>query len=765
MKVRVLLIVAIVLGLFLFLGGTCFADGIIIVEPPPGVPITRIPRLSIRYHHVTVEIEDQVATTHIDQVFVNESGYELEGTFIFPLPEEASIQSFSMYVDGEKLEGEILEREKARQIYESIVRRRKDPALLEYVGRNAFRARVYPIPPHGEKRVELTYSQVLPLEQGLVKYIYPLDTERFSAKPLEEVVINVAIRSHQALKAVYSPSHDVAVERPDDYTAEVSFEEREVKPDRDFGLYYSLSEEDFGLNLLSYRTGQDAGFFLLLVAPKVEIEEEEVVAKDVVFVLDTSGSMRGKKLAQAKKALEFILQNLNEEDRFNIIAFSTATHSYAPELVPASEGAEAKHFVEKLRAVGSTNINRALLEGLAMAEDERPCIVIFLTDGLPTAGVKDPGRILENVGQAAKESARIFAFGVGDDVNTYLLDHIAQEHRGTTSYVRPRESIEEEVSAFYAKITTPLLTDMSLGFGRIRVRDTYPEPLPDLFLGGQLVMVGRYEGSGPTTITLEGEVDGEKQRFTYEEVTFRGKGGEGFIPRLWASRKIGYLLAQIEAHSENRELIEEIVELSTRYGIMTPYTSFLVEEPRDILSSRGRRDVVKEVEKVVEKVLQTPPVGAKAVERSVAQEALRQSERVSSEVRQIAHVGEKTFILQEGVWTDTTYDRDKMETTKIGFGSHEYFRIIAEQPDWGRYFALGTRVILVAEGKAYEVAEGEFPPVELPSAKDTPTPPETVQTSPTIATPAPPPSSQPAPRLDLWGQILSWLRRLLSIFR
>ncbi len=367
--------------------GRVMADGIVIPHPPPDVPIVEVPYLTIRYHRVTVTIENQVATTHVDQVFVNEGSHEVEGTYIFPLPEDATISEFSMWVDGEKLEGQVLERDEARGIYEDIVRRRRDPALLEYVGRDAFQASIYPIPPGGERRVELEYSEVLQMDNGLVEYVYPLNTEKFSPRPLEEVVVNVTVRSNEPLKAIYSPSHDVDIVRQGDYSAVAGYEEYGVKPDRDFVLYYTVSQEEVGVNLLSYRPDSSGnGFFLLLAAPKVELDAQEIIAKDVLLVLDVSGSMHGDKIEQAKQALGFVLDNLNDEDRFNVIAFSTAIRSYAQDLVPAGERGEARDFVARLDANGSTDINRALLEALSMADGDRPTIVIFLTDGLPTVG-------------------------------------------------------------------------------------------------------------------------------------------------------------------------------------------------------------------------------------------------------------------------------------------------------------------------------------------------------------------------------------------
>ena len=712
MKSKMLLMVFVLAGLLLSTGGAAYADGVVIIEPPPGVPPPDTPNLVVEYHRVEVDISDQVATTEVDQVFLNDTRYDLEGIYIFPLPEEAAISEFAMYVDGERWEGEILPRDEARRIYEDIVRNRLDPALLEYIGRDTFKASIFPIEPGDERRVELAYGQILQNDGGLIKYVYPLDTERFSARPLEEVVITVRVHSAQPIRAIYSPSHDVAIDRIDEHTANVSFEAYDVLPDRDFELYYTVSDEDIGLNLLTYRGRGEDGFFLLLVAPKVEVDERDVVAKDVILVLDTSGSMEGEKIAQAKDALEFIIGHLNPEDRFNIVAFSTGVRTYAREPQYPSEAGDAWRFIDDLRAVGGTNIDLALAEALAMADGERPQILIFLTDGLPTEGVTDTDRIIANVSRQAPENVRIFAFGVGDDVNTFLLDTIAQDNRGASSYVRPYESIEEEVSTFYSKVSMPLLADIELDFGDLRVEDTYPYPLPDLFAGTQLVVVGRYREGGRTDIILRGEVNGEEQEFVYENLRLEDRGGEEFIPRLWATRKIGYLLNEIRLHGEGRELIDEIVDLSVRYGIMTPYTSFLVEEEQDIFTPEGREEAADEMWYQATAV-PAPMVGAGAVQDAENREALRSSEKVQNNTEQIKYARDKVFVLRGGIWTDTTHD-GSVETVKVGFGSDDYFALMAAHPEWGYYFSVGQRVIVVLDGVAYEVSEGDFAPIDIP---------------------------------------------------
>ena len=719
---RTALALTVALAALLLAVAPVLADGIIIPEPPicidcPQPPPPQPVWLTIKYHHVDVTIQDQVAVTHVDQVFVNESRWQIEGTYVFPLPTDAAISDFAMWVDGVKFEGELLDRDQARRIYEDIVRQRRDPALLEYVDRGAFRVSIFPIPAGDERRVELEYSQVLPVDGGLVRYSYPLNTERFSARALQDVSVSVSIESPDAIKAVYSPSHNVVVDRDGDYRARVGYEERDVLPDQDFELVYTVSPQDVGLNLLSFKDGKGDGFFLMLIAPQVEIDRRQVVEKDVLFVLDTSGSMEGEKLAQAKEALVYVLEHLNEGDRFNITDFSTGVRAYARGPQPAGQRDEAITWVRGLSAGGGTDINRALLETLSGVDAERPTILIFLTDGLPTEGEVATDRILSNLSGATRPNVRLFSFGVGNDVNTILLDTLAQEQRGASGYVRPGERIDEKVSAFYTKVSTPLLADVAIEVENVHIQDVYPYPLPDLFAGTQLVVVGRYRDGGPTTIQLTGQINQQKQSFSYEGY-FQQSGGDRFIPRLWATRKIGYLLNQIRLHGESRELVDEIVELSIRYGIVTPYTSYLVQEDADVLTQEGRELIV---EKEYDMLSAAPPAaeaGEEAVERAVEQGAIQGAERAQAPAAEAAEivkiVGDRTFVRRDGVWTDTSFDPSRATTQKVGFGSETYFELLSARPDVGVYFALGDRVIVVVDEVVYEVTEKDSGPITLP---------------------------------------------------
>ncbi|MGZ5454161.1 MAG: VIT and vWA domain-containing protein, partial [Candidatus Aminicenantales bacterium] len=553
------------------------ADGFIIPNPRPGQDI---PPLSVKYHHVKVEIVDQVAKTSVDQVFINHFGRDIEGTYIFPVPAGASVSDFAMFIGNERVQGEILDSREARRIYEDIVRRMRDPGLLEYIGRNLFRARVYPIPANGEKRVQISYTEVLKSENGLVKYLYPLNTEKFSRDPLTDVSISVRVESRVPIVNIYSPSHRASVRKDGEGLARVGYEDKDVRPDKDFLLYYSLSKDDIGLSLMNWE-GPEGSFFMLLASPRFAAPGERIVAKNVVLVLDSSGSMSGTKIAQAKEAARFILNHLDRRDEFTVIDFDEGVTAFSEGLLPATGDnvGRALKFVDAIEDSGGTNINDALLGALSrMRDGERPSYVLFLTDGLPTVGTTETADILRNLAKGNERRSRIFVFGVGDDVNTELLDRIASDHRGASVYIGESEDLEAALSSFYEKISSPLLADLAVEFKGIETSQVYPRVLPDLFKGSQLILVGKYSGDGPVSIVMTGKAGREGKRFVLESRPLPGSDKFSFLPRLWATRRIGYLLEEIRLQGQNKELVDEIRRLGLKYGIVTPYTSFLVTE-------------------------------------------------------------------------------------------------------------------------------------------------------------------------------------------
>ena len=713
---RILTLIA-VLTLSLAAVGPALADGIIIIDPSFPVPPPDFSEwLTIRYHRVHVTIEDQVATTTVDQVFRNDASVAVEGTYVFPLPPGAVVEDFKMWVDGRVLEPEILPADKARAIYESYVQRNQDPALLEYVGRDAIRASVFPIPPKSERRFQLQYIQVLPYEDDMVHYHYPLNTERFSAKPLEQVSIIVEIITPTELGTLYSPTHhdDVVISREGTREATVSYEANAMYPDRDFELYVGARTEALGANLLSYKPPEEDGFFLLLLSPALVEPSTEIIPRDLILVLDTSGSMEGDKLDQAKAGLAYILRHLNAADRFNIVAFSTQARTFAPALVSAGDAEEAVTWIDGLEALGGTNIFMALSEALAQVDTGSRSTIVFLTDGLPTEGIVDEDTLLNALETEAPDDVRIFPLGVGYDVNVLLLDQLAADHRGRPAYIEPEERIDEKVSTFFARMQSPLLTDISLDFGGVDSFDVYPTPLTDLFAGTQLVITGRYSGSGTQILNVSGMVNDRRVTFTYT-VAFSGHDGEAFIPRLWAARKIGYLLTQIRIHGEEDEWVQAIVDLSLRYGIITPYTSFLIEEP-EALTQEGRAQAGETMQEQLA-AAPTAVSGEKAVDDANLRLGLGGAEAPSaggayaptegesgtgSPDRSIRYAGSRTFICTTGKCTDTSFISDVMVPEPVPYLSDAYYDLLAAEPDLAVAFALSAETIVVGnDGTAY----------------------------------------------------------------
>ena len=589
MKIQTLLLLAVST---LLLAPLLRADGFIVISRPPG-PVPMVPfrfaPLEVTYHHVNVKIDGQICTTSVDEEFYNPNPQQLEGTYLFPVPTTAQIDKFTMEINGKETEAELLPADKARAIYEDIVRRERDPALLEYADRGVFRVHVYPIEGNSRKQVKISYTEVLKADSGLVSYTYPLNTEKFSSAPIHDVSIAVQLNSARPLTSIYSPTHDVEINRPDPNHAVIGYEAKDVRPDTDFQLFFAPQKQDVSLDLLAYRDdADDDGYFLLLASPGAKTKDTHL-PKDVTFVLDTSGSMADDdKLVQAKKALAFCLANLNEDDRFEIIRFSTEPESLFGKLTPASADSveDAQKFVRKLKPAGGTAIFDALHQAMALRPEksDRPYVVVFITDGMPTVGETNDDAIVAETDKAADQGTRVFCFGLGTDVNAHLLDRIAENTHAVSDYVLPSEDIEIKVSNFFAKIREPVLSNVKLTFpDGIKVTKMYPQTMPDLFRGDQLVLCGRYSGDGSGDCLIEGDAGGEHQSFKVPVSFPKTADAQPFVPRLWASRRVAYLLDQIRLHGENDELKNEATDLARQFGLVTPYTAYLIME-----DERGR---------------------------------------------------------------------------------------------------------------------------------------------------------------------------------
>jgi Ca-activated chloride channel family protein len=610
------------------------------------------------------------------------------------------------------MSGEVMERTKARQIYNEIVRRQIDPGLLEYVGKDLFQANVFPIEPRSTRKIELSYTQVLKSEGGVVSYKYDLGSgRRIIQQPIGEIAASVEIISPVDLKNVFSPTHKISVKRDGERRARLSLEESGEQAQKDFQLYYSLSEKEFGLAMLTHREPAKDGFFLLMISPKVNIDEKDRIAKDVVFVFDTSGSMSGEKMEQAKAALKFGVNSLGDRDRFNIIAFSGEEHLLKGNLIEASASARktALSFIDGLRAEGGTNINDALVAGFRQFQSsDRAAMIVFVTDGKPTVGTTDIKQIIKNATDANRASVRLFSFGVGYDLNTSLLDQLSANNRGVSDYIEPSEDIEVKVSNFFAKVNYPVLSDLKLDFGGVEAELMYPRAMPDLFKGSQLTLVGRYKNAvNKATLKLSGRMGGREEVFAFDGQKFAEEESDNkFLPRLWATRRVGYLMEQIRLNGEHKELKDEVIALGTRYGIVTPYTSFLITEDLRAMESRPP---TRERRQAFERLAPAAQAaeGAGAVARSKADREMKMADVAPSDDSSFTGMktaGGKTFTLKEGVWIDTEYKPDsRMAKVNLKFGSEEFFDLLTKKPALAEFFSLGQKLIVVFEGKIYQV--------------------------------------------------------------
>ena len=720
--------------------------------PVPRPRVYRFAPLEVQEQKVSIMVTDQIAETTVRQVFYNPNRSRLEGHFIFPVPKGAVLTDFRMDINGKMQKAELLKAEKARKIYEDIVRNAQDPALLEYAEHDLYKVRIFPIEPNSTKRTRVTYKQVLKKDSGLVTYKYPLNTGKYSAKPIKTLSMKMEIESQTPLKSIYSPSHEVEIKRDGAKKAVIGYEQKNVLPENNLAIYFTPQKTELGLNLLTHRPDPDEdGYFLLLLSPGIDVKQEKVVEKDVAFVLDTSGSMAGKKIEQAKKALEFCLHNLNDGDRFEVVRFSTEAETLFSELKEVSDKSRKKalKFVGGLKPIGGTAINDALATTLKLRPEKskRPFVVIFLTDGRPTVGITGEKQIVQNVKDEAGKT-RVFCFGIGNDVNTHLLDKITESTRAFSQYVLPSEDIEVKVSQFYTKINEPVLADPDVVVSwEANLKQFYPAPLPDVFKGDQMVVVGRYSGKGKGDLLLAGMVNGKQVKMEYP-VEFQAESDEhDFIPRLWATRRVGYLLDQIRLHGENKELKEEVTMLAKKYGIVTPFTAYLILEDDRINNVAVNRRLLGGIDRDAGAVraleenlksLKMDKSGAGAVAAARAQQYLLQAKASNSGLtmsnteaagstakpgasapavnyftgagggqvqRNIRFVAGRSFYQNGTCWIDAEVQALKKQTKKIRikFGSKAYFKLVAEKPSAWKWISLGKHVEFVLDGNHYEI--------------------------------------------------------------
>ncbi|GAB4269873.1 MAG: VIT domain-containing protein [Candidatus Rifleibacteriota bacterium] len=728
--------------LFLF-ANVCLADGMLFpIEPDQPDKILFIPPtrpaqnftvpLSVTKHHVKFNISNLAATTEVDQKFYNHENRVIEGLYIFPLPFGASISGFSMDIEGKMTKGELLDSEKARKIYEDIVRKMRDPGLLEYMGKGLFKTRIYPIAPRSEKQIKISYQEALKMEGNLVRYVYPLDIDRYAQEPMKNVAIEGHIKSDIPITSIYSPTHKISINRKSDREVVIGFEVDSIRPEKDFVLYYAVSKKDLSVSVISHRPdASEDGTFMLMLAPNISAQKEKTPAIDIALVMDTSGSMAGKKFAQAQKALEFCVKSLGDESSFFLCNFSTEAESYKPKLTKINKDTRegALDYIKNLEAIGGTNISEALelsIKALNESKTGNPKFILFVTDGKPTAGQTNPDDIQKAIEKLNTKGIRIFTFGVGDNLNAQLIDNLAEENGGVSDYVSEDEDLEVKLSSLFSRLTHPVLTDVSLQFHNVEVSQIYPRKIHDVFRDSNILILGRYSKAGQARITLTGNVREEKVKIDFEADFPEVEKENAFVAKIWATRKIGFLLDQIRKNGENEELKSEIISLAKRYGILTRYTSFLVIEDKetDYIDLRRtmipsepvmREEFKAESERFSLDKLKYANEGAAAVDASREMNMLKSAAAPtqsygarqrpvsrSLKMPEIKEVNGKTFYLIDGIWIDSEVKSAKPDLV-VKTWSEKYFKLLEDSPMLGKYFSLGEKVIVKFDNQIIEV--------------------------------------------------------------
>ncbi len=700
------------------------------IEPPPGHPDFGIRKTRTV---VSVRVDGRIAHVEVEEWFQNRGGGLGEGDYLYPLPGEVVFSNFSLFQGDQELRGETMDANEARTIYEAIVRRKKDPALIELVGHGLIRARVFPINPGDTRKITLRYTQLLARAGDALQFRYAaggryrVGTGEGSRRPQRgdtEVPFVFTLRAEEGstFGEPFSPTHEVRVWRSGDRLA--------VRPDGelrgDFSLILPLARPVVGISLVTHREPGEDGYFMLTLSPGEA--SGRALPRDVTAVIDVSGSMSGAKIEQAREALHQLLNSFGPADRFRLVAFSNRVRVYRTDWSSAGAGqlARAREWIDGLQANGGTNIEGALGEAFRLQSPERRLpIVVFLTDGLPSVGERNPERIAEQA-ERDRGDTRVFAFGVGYDVNTYLLDRVSAAGRGTTEYVEPGEDVEQALSTLATKIRHPVLADLSIDRAPVELADIYPSTLPDLFQGEELVVFGRYQTRNRRSgdLAILGRRNGRQERFTTRAAFPAHRSVDEYIPRLWASRKIGELTREIRLHGPNAELEREIRETALRYGLLSDYTSYLVQEPEVMATGVTRPEEANRLGFEDRR----RPVSAPAPADAFGAAAVRQAEasRMRREVKsqadmleadeemlqrghfgQSRHVAGRLFVEKDGVWIDLRHDASLRVVTIEPF-SEAYFALLQQAPELEAYLEEFDAVLIAGERISIRVApDGE----------------------------------------------------------
>lgn len=689
-----------------------------------------------------ISILQQVATTSLTVTLNNPGARQQEAEMLVPVPDGAVVRSFDFGGAGREPSARLLPRDEAKATYHAIVSRLRDPALLEFAGYNLVRSSVFPVPAHGTQTVKLVYENVLAAEGNRVDYVLPR-SESFEAGETPWN-ITVSVRSRTPVSTVYSPSHEITSERDSSGGFRVRVGGEAKLDPGPFRLSYLVEGGALTASLLAYPDARiGGGYFLLLagIPASVKADRAAVIKREVTLVIDRSGSMDGEKIEQARAAALQVLEALNDGESFNVIDYSETVAKFAerPVVKNAQTMREARTYVKRLPAGGDTNIYDALVEAMRQGTtaDALP-LTLFLTDGLPTAGETGEAAIRRAVVESNTHNRRVFTFGVGYDVNAPLLTAIANATRGATTFVLPRENVELKVSQVFDKLSGPVLADPHLAMldatGSVTtraVRELMPSELGDVFEGDQIVLLGQYEGEGPLTFQIEGNYLGTPRTFRLDFDLKNASTRNAFIPRLWASRKIARLTETIrDAGAEGmqiarvgggapaidpklKELVGEIVRLSTEYGILTEYTSFLATDGTDfskrealnreaerslVQNAQGRRSGMGGVSQAMNTTAQRGQSSLNRANVFVTQNMAR------VEITNVQQIVDRTFFRRGARWVDARLlDREKeiRPEMTVEFGTKAFDALVERLVREGRQgvLALSGEMLLMIDGK------------------------------------------------------------------
>ncbi|HEY8166290.1 MAG TPA: VIT domain-containing protein [Gemmatimonadaceae bacterium] len=709
----------------LLLPSIAVAQGWIIPRPCPArpcvpdMPCIRCERpislVERRSSEVRADLVDGVLRYEVTETFINRGAAVGEADYLFPLPKNAAFQDLRLSINGELVSGEALNAGEARRVYEEIVRRQRDPALVEWMGHGLLRTRIFPIAPGEEKKVVVRFQSVAEREGDALRVDYFRGGRRQSdgdgngdSHVKSTFVLTYPLSSTYG--APYSPTHAVASRTSGGRrTITVNGEGGEVTV-----LIPVRRATEAAISALTYAPSRDDGFALITLSPP--ITRRQVTPRDVTLVLDVSGSMSGKKIVQARAAALQVLETLSPSDRFRIIDFSTDVRTFRDELSTASSAnvAAASRYIESLDATGSTNISGALDEALRPAETPgRLGLVLFVTDGEPTVGERNPETIASEAARH-RGNRRIFSFGIGAELNAALIERLAMEGRGTAHFVRPDESIERAVSVVASRLTNPVVTDLRVRADGVRLVKMQPADGADLFAGQDLVILTRYRGDGATTLRFEGRTPSGPVVWTSHVVFPASSRENSFIARLWATGRVGYLSAERARNGRSSEIDNEIRELGERYGIPTEFSSYLVLEPgmrRDRIIGGGNPQLNS---MVTTGAAAAPATVARteSFERAKTSAAQREAKTLAdtgvdlSEQTGLRRAGDRLFSLSNGTWSDTQIKNDSgTRTIKVKAYSSAYFRLIDALPALKEPFALGDHVRVAGRRVIIEVSD------------------------------------------------------------